>query len=539
MRIEFLDAVAADTQIAGDVCLVGSGPAALTIARELENLKIRVVMVEAGGFDLTDDPDRGVTVENVGARRIADLPEVRTRIFGGTSHVWSGRCAMFDAIDFQQRSWVPLSGWPLDRSELSVFVERARGYIGIQAYLDEAIANTYGGPRASDFPGAASALATFFWTFSRDEVDGFDHMRFGPAFLKRQQANVHLLMRATATHIETTEDGATVTGLELADRTGRRFKVKAPLVVLCGGGIENPRLLLASDRIVHGGLGNRHDVVGRYLMDHPKCVIAEFDPKSADTLRDSYSFFRLDSGAVIAAGFALSAETQERERLLNCSAWLDEERAVDDPFDAMKRLRKPGGQGRLLADVMAVLRGPAILLKGMHRRLRGRGVPHKLERLFLRAIVEQAPDPDSRLTLSDKTDALGVPLPKIDWRIGELERRSVARLAELVVSELPRLGFARPVLLENPELLDAAHPAGTTRMADDPTVGVVDRNCKVHGMRGLYVAGSSVFPTASHANPTLLIVGLAVRLADHLKEQLTRENVVVIRPKATSRVSRS
>jgi len=219
----------------------------------------------------------------------------------------------------------------------------------------------------------------------------------------------------------------------------------------------------------------------------------------------------------------LSEETQRREQLLNCAAWLDEERAVDDPWDAIKRLRRPDPSGRRMADVRAVVANPALLVRGVRRRvLEKRGVPHKLNRLFLRSIVEQAPDHLSRITLSDRKDEFGVPLPRIDWRIGQLERKSIARLAELIELELPKLGFTKPDLVANPDFIDAAHPSGATRMAEDPACGVVDKNCAVHGVRGLYVSGSSVFPTAGHANPTLMIVIMAIRLAEHLRRQIDR-----------------
>jgi len=518
MRIEFLDSVSSDERIVADICLVGSGPAALTIARELGDKNIRIAIVESGG--MADNFAPQSSFENIGEPRIAELSLVRNRIFGGTSHQWSGRCAMFDSIDFQHRSWVPMSGWPIDLAEMSPFVTRASKYIGIGAYLEEAFEKTYGGPRSNEFPGVSSPLSVFFWTFSRDQSDQFEHMRFGPAFLKTAQKNVEVFLHATATHINTTDNGLSVTGLEVTDRNGRRFEVEAPLVVLCCGGIENPRLLLASNRVTPTGLGNSRDMVGRYLMDHPKCIIADFDPVAAESLRESYSFFRLESGAVVAAGFALSAATQEREKLLNCAAWLDEDRAADDPWDAIKRLRRPGPAGRKMTDVWAVLADPNLLLRGARRIFERRGVPHKLNRLFLSAIVEQVPDPESRLTLLPQRDAFGVPLPRIDWRISQLERKSVSRLAELIETEISKLGFARPSRILDPKFLDAAHPSGTTRMAEDQFNGVVDKNCAVHGVRGLYVAGSSVFPTAGHANPTLLIVSMAVRLADHLRLRL-------------------
>jgi choline dehydrogenase-like flavoprotein len=531
MLIQSLDAMNGDEQITADLCLVGSGPAALTIASELRDKDIRIVILESGGLDDREvGLDAPAMLENIGEERITELSLVRSRIFGGTSHVWSGRCAMFDEIDFRTRSWVPMSGWPLRLEEFSPFISRANRYLGIECYIDEARAKTYHGSKGDQFPDIGSPLSLFFWTFSRDSVDRFEYMRFGPSFLKANQKNVRVVYNATAVHVETTDDASVVTGIEASDRRGRKFKVKASLVVLCCGGIENPRLLLASNRVASAGLGNARDLVGRYLMDHPRAKVAEFDPLAAEPLREAYSSFRLKSKSVVAAGFALSPEIQERERLLNCAAWFEEERAVDDPWDAIKRLRQPGRMRNKISDVRAVLSAPGLLFRGVRRRIiEQRGVAHKLERLFLSATVEQVPNPESRLVLSEKKDSLGIPLPKIDWRIGSLERQSVLRLVELINTEFPKLGFAAPTIISNPRFLDAAHPSGTTRMAENPAYGVVDANCAVHGVRGLYIAGSSVFPTAGHANPTLLIVLMAIRLAEHLHAQLKTIPIFVTR----------
>ena len=146
--------------------------------------------------------------------------------------------------------------------------------------------------------------------------------------------------------------------------------------------------------------------------------------------------------------------------------------------------------------------------------------------LRLSCAVEQRPDPASRVTLADRVDRFGMPLSRIDWRIDSQEQHTVRRTAELVGEGLQRLGLDGLALDEwvrdgagfPPTFADAAHPTGTTRMADEPRQGVVDRQGQVHGVQGLYVAGSSTFPTSGHANPTLMIVALAIRMADHLKQ---------------------
>jgi choline dehydrogenase-like flavoprotein len=164
------------------------------------------------------------------------------------------------------------------------------------------------------------------------------------------------------------------------------------------------------------------------------------------------------------------------------------------------------------------------------REFRTRSLPHKLNSIAIEGIAEQRPNPESRITLSDKTDALGVPMARVDWRGDREARRSLARLGQHLMKESIRIDIPAPQLddwviderHDDGIFIDSAHTAGTTRMSDDPKQGVVDSNCRVHGVAGLYVAGASVFPTSGHANPTLMIVSLAIRLADRIKLDLKR-----------------
>ena len=155
--------------------------------------------------------------------------------------------------------------------------------------------------------------------------------------------------------------------------------------------------------------------------------------------------------------------------------------------------------------------------------------PERVSRVFFNCQAEQAPNPDSRITLSNERNALGGRLPILDWRLTELDKRSFYAPAKLLGAELARLGIGlfriEPWLLDgantwSPNLVGGYHHMGTTRMAEDERQGVVDSTCKVHNVDNLYVAGSSVFPTSGNINPTLPLVALALRLADHLKQRI-------------------
>jgi choline dehydrogenase-like flavoprotein len=233
-------------------------------------------------------------------------------------------------------------------------------------------------------------------------------------------------------------------------------------------------------------------------------------------------------------GLALSRKIQEQERLLNCHAYVDAFDASEgDPWSALDRmrasLRSRGAADRIYTDARIVFAHSGELLQGMvRRRLKHRPQLERLARVELHCILEQLPDHASRVTLSTgRKDALGMPLSKIDWKISETERHTARRMTELICEEFARAGLPVPRLnswLEEDEgwrsnCVEKAHPTGTTRMSDNPAQGVVDRNCQVHGIEGLFVAGSSVLPTSGAVNPTLMIVSSALRLADWLKRR--------------------
>lgn len=160
------------------------------------------------------------------------------------------------------------------------------------------------------------------------------------------------------------------------------------------------------------------------------------------------------------------------------------------------------------------------------------GLPRKLDGVTMEAICEQVPNPESRIKLSEAVDSFGVPLARVDWHINPIERDSIIRLAKLVKSELAGAGSGELELVdwandsapERAVIIDMGRTMGTTRMSLSPQDGVVDTNCQIHGVAGLYVAGGSVFPTSGHANPTLMILALTSRLSDHLNQQMSQSN---------------
>jgi choline dehydrogenase-like flavoprotein len=583
MQIDNLASLDASQELECDLVIIGGGPAGLTLAKSLFDTPLKIIVLESG---LThEDPayNAYLRVENIGdpvgpvaeAKRATfhgegtthwDVKEqgygVRCRLLGGSTHAWAGKSATFDAIDFEARDWVPHSGWPVSRDSLIPYFDRAAEELnlGPNCY-DEGLFKLMG-TRPPEPQIDKKRLRPFFWQFARSRIDKMDIMRFGPEFQALEAKNVRVLINATVTHINTNKTGSAFDSLEVSTRDGVRYKLKAKTCVLAASGIENARLLLASNRQNSGGLGNAYGVVGRYLMDHPGLSVASFGKKDMNKIATRFGFYGLNHQGrthMYMYGLSIAEELQRKLKLLNCAVYMMGERALDDPFDAVKRIIKRESKN-LLADIFTILKSPGTMIKGIGMKMLGhrlfpgflrdfiintvimvnpnfaasefqsRGLPHKLTGMTVDAITEQAPNPESRITLSEKTDVLGVPMARVQWSVTDKEKQSFAELGRLLLEEFPKAGLPAPTLEpwiangrpQDAIAIDMGHTSGTTRMSNDPRTGVVDTDCQVFGVSGLYVAGSSIFPTSGHANPTLMILSFTLRLSDHLKSVLLK-----------------
>jgi choline dehydrogenase-like flavoprotein len=471
-----------------EVCVIGAGAAGIALALELAGARLRVALLESGGLEddaETQDLYRG----RVHGRAYFPLHEARTRRFGGSTNCWLGLCRPLDALDLERREWVPHSGWPFGLAELRPFYVRAQRVCGLEEWAYDG--STWATPERPLLPLDAELVGTRNFQVAP--------LRFGEVHRGAiaSAANVDAFLRANAVEIVTDEAGGLVESVRVATLSGGRFGVRARVFVLAAGGIENARLLLASRRVHAQGLGNARDLVGRFFMEHPHLAAAAFLPARSDLELDLYRPHR--RGKVGNSAVLVPAESvQRRERLLDSWMALASEGTL------------PGFE-RALA-------------RAVHEIERAQGPPAS-RAVFLLAVGEQAPNPQSRVRLGDETDRLGVPRVQLEWRLSAIDKRSLLRAHELVARELARAGLGRLQILLDPDdatwpadLAGSRHHMGTTRMHPDPAQGVVDASCRVHGVANLFVAGSSVFPTSGAAGPTITIVALAIRLADRIRE---------------------
>jgi choline dehydrogenase-like flavoprotein len=506
-----------------DVCIVGAGPAGIVLAGELGNAGVRVCVLESGGL-----VERWRTQRLIGGQSVG-LPYPRLLIaavsaFGGSSHRWGDgtywHARPLDAIDFERRDAVPHSGWPFSRAELAPFYDRAAAFFELEPF------QLHGSETDSD---ASSVLGVRPGRLTVGEL------RHGPVVTDRERrrlaaaGSVRVLLHAHVAQLEPDEQADdAIAGVIALTAPGRSFKVRARLAVLAAGGIGNPRLLLLGNRLRPGGIGNEHDLVGRFFMEHPALRSGVVIPTARSLLERRELFGLTDrNGRRARPTIALSEHVLREEGLLNTYFMLEPRpqvfaaegvRSASTLARALRCQPLPSQLASRAASVVADM--PAVARAALAPKL---GLGDDI--LVVRVQSEQAPNPHSRVSLADSRNAFGVREARLDWRLADLDTASIRRSQELLGEELRLAGLGDLEDLlgdEHPPALIAGHyhHIGTTRMHEDPRRGVVDQTCRVHGTRNLYVAGSSVFPTSGAANPTLTIVALAMRLADHIRAVL-------------------
>ena len=513
----------APDRLDADVAVIGAGAAGITMVRRLLERGLAVVLLESGGVDYEDSTADLNAGDNVG-EEYYDLESSRLRFFGGTTAIWGGRCAHLDPIDFQRRDWIPHSGWPFDAAELDPWYGQARALLGLPSQRAPR-----GEPAGLLGELAGDDVAVRHWEFDHQ----FD--RFGAArnakLLKHPRLTA--VLHATVRDIVALESGQSISHLDVIGPGGERLVVGAGTYVLAAGGIENARLLLASNSVMPFGLGNPNDLVGRFFMEHPHGRGGRLSGASAWRVLNAFSN-RVADGAIVAPLLTPSATLQQRSGLLNSAVTIAARPPAGGRYSPLKKAYihakhkvAPTAFARSLWKAQRLAGRKAKQYVGPLIPWWGRTVGSLELTLVIRA--EQAPNPNSRVTLGGDLDATGMPRVRLDWQLGEQDTHSAAALVAAVGRVFESRGLGKveaadwlrsgqwqfdPVVSAHP--IGGFHHMGTTRMADDPRHGVTDAHGRVHGINNLYVAGSSLFPTGGWANPTLTILALALRTAERI-----------------------
>jgi choline dehydrogenase-like flavoprotein len=490
------NALADGTAVEADICIAGAGAAGITIALDLRGLGLSVILLESGGLRreaetqiLSDGRMTGINTWSMRAMRI--------RALGGTTGHWEGWCRPLMPQDFEFREYVPDSGWPLTYSDLLPWYRRACQTLEIGPFEWNAVSRAQA--MAKPLLPLGPAIDHRYYQFSPPT-------RFARTYggALEQAEDIRLITHVNVTDIRLGQERGRVDSFSCRTLGGKTLHVHADRYVLALGGIENARVLLASRSQQPEGVANGNDVVGRYFMEHPH-YYGSIGLVHAATVDLSF-YRRITSDLKRANGTAvplrgalgLAADVTQSEKLLNFSA----------TFQAVSAKAETGDL-------------PASTTQAL---LRSKGGFQAAE-MSVRA--EQSPLADSRITLTDELDPLGVPRIALHWRIAPEDDEKMRRALVILARELAAAGIARArvpgdasrfIWRQSP----GGHHMGTTRMGTDPRLSVVDNGCRAHEVDNLYIAGSSVFPTVGDANPTLTIVALAHRLADSLKPPAAR-----------------
>lgn len=513
----------ADARLVFDLCIVGAGAAGITLALSLAGRGLKTVLLESGGRRASS-AGRSLAAGETRGQPYFPLAETRLRRFGGTTGWWTGECRPLDAAeDLAPRPWLGQAGWPIDPRQLESYYPRAASLCGLDAPPLDPPEPWFEDAGLEPLPLPADRFLTRIFGYS-ERLD-FAKAHGGALACA---ADVVVLLEATATSLATSADGARVEAVLCATLAGGRFEIVASAVVLAAGGIENARLLLASNDRRSAGLGNGHDQVGRCFMEHLFFDdVARFTPSRRLPQIALYGRRHRLRGASVKATLAPTAATLAAAKLPNlCFKFASGIKsrpgvvAATTLRDCLRSGFPPTGRTALLRDLL--VDGPAsaraLLRSRGEREFEGPRGPHPL---FVTVVAEQLPNAQSHVRLGTGRDALGEPVALLEWRLLERDRTAWRDGLGLLADTLADAGLGSLELLSDEpaalaRLRGGRHHMGTTRMSDDPRQGVVDGDCCVHGMANLFVAGSSVFPTGGHANPTLTIVALALRLADHL-----------------------
>jgi choline dehydrogenase-like flavoprotein len=490
-------------------------------------------LLESGGLEFDAATQRLADGETVGLPYYP-LHETRIRVLGGSTLSWGGVCTPLDDIALEERPWVPDATWPFPARTLDPYLDGAFEMCGVTPEARERSQRDVA-DRAREWGIDASRMMLVPLNFSRPT-------RFGREYRDRLGAapNIAVYLHSTAVELELSQSGTRIEGISVATLTGRRFRCTARQYVLAAGGVETPRLMLASNRRDARGVGNSSGAVGRFFMEHPR-VVNRYRIRPGNTPLA----LLVGGGAPGRSRFlrlAPAPEVQRREQLLGFHANLQFGYAcqLTPEWQAIRRMlisvtppwnESPyyqdagGGPLRMRArDVAMALRRPdraAISCIGAVTQW-----PFLRRFLEVHSAVEQLPDATNRVELLPALDALGVPRVRVTWGVGEQEERTYRRALAMLLDELDRLepGIAAASIAEQDpwpaQLTGTWHHIGSTRMHREPGRGVVDSDCRVHGIDNLFVTGSSVFPASGSAAPTLTIIQLSLRLADHLSVRL-------------------
>jgi choline dehydrogenase-like flavoprotein len=450
----------------------------------------------------------------------------RERAVGGTTTIWGGQAYPFLPEDFSSRPNLGISGWPLTYEDLVPYYKRAEMVVG----TDHDLPYDYKPWAERDIDTADLAKDKLRLLVTKWSNTPNFFLLHGNTL--SQSENVTVLYHASAVEIVPSPGLDSVQEVAICSLSGKRGTVKARQFIAAGGSLEATRLFLASRRFHPAGLGNENDLVGRYIQDHISAVVGEIIPTSRKHFHEVFDPFYRNGFKYLPRILVEPAHARD-QNTLHASGQIVFSESSESVLNTLKSILRKVKKGELpkFGEIKTLLNPSqwVLMAKSLYRwRVEKRGISAEDTPIWLEILSEQLPQPESRVTLSDQDDFMGMPRLKLDWKIPELTRDTIVRSAQTFQEEFARSGLGELKLeawlddpTDNSSLKDVFHQAGGLIMGESNWEGVVDPNCKVFGVDNLYVASSAVFPTSSFANTTLTIMALSVRLSDRIASTLT------------------
>ena len=516
-----------NTTITCEVCIIGGGVAGITLAKELHKRFDDITLIESGGEAYTQEAQSLYAPETI--------PELypnpimsRLRFLGGSSNHWENSTNPLDPIDFEKRDWVPNSGWPINYEDLAIYYPKAEDYcsVGSDGYKLKYWLNKLNEKdpfsKSLDIESMitkSSVTPTRFYEKYKDEL--------------KNSTTLTIYKNANLTNISYDSESGNVQSIIFHSNPETKHLVTAKVFVMCLGGIENARLMLEFNDKYNNALGNQYDNVGRYFMDHPVIRGAHLYP-CKKSYYNLYKAFYLQNN-VVHGNVKLRESTLYKNNINNMRI----------PFFEMDRYELSHGisSAHILSNSAQELEAPDYFGKHLMNIVKdidlvAESVSRKAfnTTMFddsdefggyqIQAMIEQTPDRNNRITLGEKKDPYNIRRININWKVSEEDKRSSWKALDVLAREVGKLSIGRLRVLKEREsrvwasqLGFGHHHIGTTRMANSPKQGVVNANLKVFGSNNLYLGGSSVFPTGGHVPPTLTLVALSIRLANHIADR--------------------
>jgi choline dehydrogenase-like flavoprotein len=517
--------ITSHSKLTTQICIVGGGVAGIVLANELQDHFENIILVESGDINYQQTSQDLYQVESF-PYPLPNPHYSRLRFLGGSSNHWQNNTSPLDPIDFEYREWIPNSGWPISFKDLSPYYIKAQYYCGVaegdyQTKYWSTLLNK------NDLVAHSKTLETRIAKSAIPPVRFFD--RYGKNLTTAK--NIQVIANSNLVDIEYDKQTQKILSITLANNKGNNFTVHADTFVMGLGGIENARMLLAFNEKYSNQLGNQGNKVGRYFMEHPTPRAAHLFTNNSEIF-DFYQASFLKNKSVVGF-FSLSSNSLEQHKTTNLRIPLipASEYTISDGISsshimgqALSKFTLPNNTSshiyNILADMDMVLEAvarkkfDATLFEGAND-IGGFEMP---------IMMEQTPTEDNRIRLGKEKDKLGIPKIIIDYKITDADKNRLWRSLEVIAQEVGVQSLGRLKLLRNrskriwhDQLGFSNHHMGTTRMSASPDKGVVDSYQRVFGTKNLYISGSSVFSTGGHVPPTLTIVAMTIRLAEHIK----------------------